>query len=78
VAIKQSKRPLSHTKIASLLRSLLDASALCAVATVTRSGSAHINTAYFAWTSDFRIVWLSAPGATHSKNLRSNTSVNWR
>jgi uncharacterized protein YhbP (UPF0306 family) len=53
---------------------LLDASTLCAIATVDRRGRSHINTAYFAWSRAFDIVWLSEPRAQHSKNIAAN---NW-
>lgn len=43
---------------------------LCAIATVSADGRAHVNTAYFAWSPRFEIVWLSAPEARHSRNLR--------
>jgi uncharacterized protein YhbP (UPF0306 family) len=56
-------------------RRLLDASELCAIATVTPRGKAHVNTAYFAWSPEWRLVWLSDPGATHSRNIRTNGSV---
>ncbi|HEV8251207.1 MAG TPA: pyridoxamine 5'-phosphate oxidase family protein [Gaiellaceae bacterium] len=75
MVIKRTTQHVSQRKIATLLRSLLDASTLCAIATVTRGGSAHINTAYFAWTPDFRVIWLSAPGAGHSRNLRENPTA---
>jgi uncharacterized protein YhbP (UPF0306 family) len=61
--------------MAATARQLLDASTLCAIATVTPGRRAHINTAYFAWTRDFDIVWLSAPRASHSRNLRTSDSV---
>lgn len=73
--IKRTNERVAQRKIMSLLRRLLDASTLCAIATVTRGGNAHINTAYFAWATDLRVVWLSAPGATHSKNLRGNSTA---
>ena len=73
--IKRSNRPLSQSKIARPLHSLLDASSLCAIATVTRNGNAYINTAYFAWAPDYRIMWLSSPAATHSKNLRGEPTA---
>ncbi|TMD58832.1 MAG: pyridoxamine 5'-phosphate oxidase family protein [Chloroflexi bacterium] len=38
-------------------------------------GRAHINAAYFAWDRTFAIVWLSAPGARHSRNLQRNASA---
>ena len=61
--------------MAATARRLLDASTLCAIATVVRGGRAHVNTAYFAWSPSFEIVWLSDPRAGHSRNLRANPSV---
>jgi len=75
MAIERSKRPIAVARIAATARRLLDASTLCAIATVTADGSAHINSAYFAWSRDFHIVWLSEPRARHSRNLRVNSSV---
>lgn len=75
MAIERSNRPLAAARIAATVRQLLDASTLCAIATVTPGGRAHINTAYFAWSRDFEIVWLSEPRAKHSRNLRANDSV---
>jgi uncharacterized protein YhbP (UPF0306 family) len=59
----------------SIAADLFEASTLCAIATVGPRSSAHVNTAYFAWAPDLRIVWLSEPGARHSRNLRTNPSV---
>jgi uncharacterized protein YhbP (UPF0306 family) len=56
-------------------RRLLDASTLCAIATVGASGRPHVNTAYFAWSPEFEIVWMSEPNARHSLNIRANDSV---
>jgi hypothetical protein len=54
---------------------LLDASTLCAISTVGPRGRAHVNTAYFAWAPDLRIIWLSEPRAQHSRNLRAGPSA---
>jgi uncharacterized protein YhbP (UPF0306 family) len=54
---------------------LLDSSTLCAIATVSPRGRAHVNTAYFAWSATLEIVWISEPGARHSRNLASNPSA---
>jgi uncharacterized protein YhbP (UPF0306 family) len=75
MAIERSKRRIAAKRIAATTRDLLNASTLCTIATVTPSGSAHINTAYFAWSHDFAIVWLSEPQATHSRNLGANGSA---
>ena len=63
------------TRLAALARRLLEASTLCAIATVSPGGRAHINTAYFAWGPEFEIVWWSAPQAQHSRNVHANASV---
>ena len=75
MAIERSNRPVAAARLAATARGLLDASTLCAIATVTADGGAHVNTAYFAWSPDFEIVWLSEPRARHSRNLRANSSV---
>ncbi len=59
----------------ALAAELLDASPLCAIATVAPGSRAHVNTAYFAWSPDFDVVWMSEPNARHSRNLRANPTV---
>ncbi|TMC74720.1 MAG: pyridoxamine 5'-phosphate oxidase family protein [Chloroflexi bacterium] len=75
VPIERSSKHPSNTRLAAIARRLLDASRLCAIATVSPGGRAHINTAYFAWGPGFEIVWLSAPDARHSQNVRANGSA---
>jgi uncharacterized protein YhbP (UPF0306 family) len=75
MAIERSTRSVSSARIMTVARRLLDASTLCAIATASARGRAHINTAYFAWSREFDILWLSAPEATHSRNLRANGSA---
>jgi uncharacterized protein YhbP (UPF0306 family) len=75
MAIERSKRPVAAARIAASARRLLDASTLCAIATVAADGRAHVNTAYFAWSCDFELAWLSEPRARHSRNLRANEST---
>ena len=66
---------MSATRIVALARDLLDASTLCAIATVASGKRAHVNTAYFAWSNDLQLVWLSEPRARHSRNLDVNYSA---
>jgi uncharacterized protein len=75
VPIERSSKHPSSSRLAAIARRLLDESKLCAVATVTPDGRAHVNTAYFAWSPEFEIVWLSAPDARHSRNVRANGSA---
>ena len=74
MAIRRSQRRLSQARIGALALELLEASTLCAISTVGPRGRAYVNTAYFAWAPDLRIIWLSDPGARHSRNLRANAS----
>jgi uncharacterized protein YhbP (UPF0306 family) len=75
MAIELSRRRVAASRMAALAAELLDASPLCAIATVAAGSRAHVNTAYFAWSPDFDIVWMSEPNARHSRNLRANNTV---
>jgi uncharacterized protein YhbP (UPF0306 family) len=67
-------RRIAATRIRARLERLLEASSLCAIATVA-GPRAHVNTAYFAWSADFHLVWISDPAARHSRNLEANASA---
>jgi uncharacterized protein YhbP (UPF0306 family) len=71
---RSSKHPPS-SRLAVIARRLLGASTLCAIASVSPSGRAHVNTAYFASGPEFEVVWLSSPDARHSRNVRANGSA---
>jgi len=73
--IERSSNHPPSSRLAAIARRLLDDSKLCAIATVSSGGRAHINTAYFAWGTRYEIVWLSAPDATHSRNVRATGSA---
>jgi uncharacterized protein YhbP (UPF0306 family) len=75
MAIVRTGRRVAPARLRSLAERLLDASTLCSIATVTPRGRAHVNTAYFAWTPELDVVWLSDPQAQHSRNIRANGSV---
>jgi hypothetical protein len=70
VTIRRSDQLVSRERLELLAHQLLDASPLCAIATVAPRGQAHVNTAHFAW-SPFELVWISDPRARHSSNVRS-------
>jgi uncharacterized protein YhbP (UPF0306 family) len=75
MAIERSKRRVAAARLATSARSLLDASDLCAIASVTPNGRAYVNTAYFAWNPEFELIWMSEPSAKHSRNIRANDTV---
>jgi uncharacterized protein YhbP (UPF0306 family) len=68
-------KPISAVRLERIARRLLSASPLCAISTVATDGRAHVNTAYFAYGGDFLVIWLSAPEARHSRNIRRDPSV---
>jgi uncharacterized protein YhbP (UPF0306 family) len=72
---EQSSQPVDEAQLRVVAGSLLDASTLCSIATVAPAGRPHINTAYFAPSGSFDVIWLSDPDAEHSRNLRANAAV---
>jgi uncharacterized protein YhbP (UPF0306 family) len=75
VGIVRSQRRVAGTRLVSVARELLNASSLCAIATAAPDGKAYINTAYFAWSDELQIIWLSHPDARHSRNIAANGSA---
>src|SRR5439155_6124350 len=63
-------RPVSSSRLERAAHSLLDASTLFALSTVSGRGAPHVNTAYFAVAADLSLVWLSDPASVHSVNVR--------
>ncbi|HEX9388456.1 MAG TPA: pyridoxamine 5'-phosphate oxidase family protein [Anaerolineales bacterium] len=54
---------------------LLDENVLCSMASITAEGRAHINTAYFSYTPDLKVYFISHPNALHCQNIMSNPSM---
>ena len=59
---------------ASLVR-ILEESPLCAMATMGPRGRPHVHTAYYAFSRDFTLVFLSDAQSVHASNLRMNPSA---
>ncbi len=75
MGIRRSSRPVARARIERAAFGLLDSSTLCAISTVSARGAAHVNTAYFAWSPEFDMVWLSDPAARHSRNIRTRSTT---
>ena len=58
----------------SLFR-ILGRNVLCSIATVTPRHRPHINTAYFSYSSELVLYFLSHPDAQHCRNLARHPSV---
>ena len=75
VTIERRSRRFSSDRLERVARRLMNASPLCALATVSPGGRPHINHMYFAWSGRFELVWISDPGSRHSRNLLANSSA---
>ena len=75
VTVERRSRRFSSTVLERVARRLLNASPLCALATVSAGGRAHINHMYFAWSDRFYLYWISDADSLHSRNLARNSSA---
>ncbi|MGH9366082.1 MAG: pyridoxamine 5'-phosphate oxidase family protein [Thermoanaerobaculia bacterium] len=66
---------IAETRVRRSVLRILRGNVLCSIATVTRDGRAHANTAYFACSDELELYFLSHPGALHCRNLSSNPSM---
>jgi uncharacterized protein YhbP (UPF0306 family) len=66
---------ISREQTRRSLFGILKTNVLCSMATVTAEGRAHINTAYFSFTRDLVLYFLSHPSSTHCRNLATNPSM---
>jgi uncharacterized protein YhbP (UPF0306 family) len=66
---------LSQDRIWGSLQQILESTELCAVATVAAGGQAYVNTAYFAYSDQLEIYFLSHPSSSHCQNLIANASA---
>jgi uncharacterized protein YhbP (UPF0306 family) len=66
---------ISPKAVQSSIAQILGRSVLCSMATVGGGVHAHINTAYFSFSSDFEIFFLSHPNFEHARNLAANSSM---
>ena len=82
---RQAVRPLTYLKTVkkrfseesvrrSVLRMLRE-SRLCSMATIGARNLAHINTAYFCFSPQFELFFLSDPSSHHCRNLGRNPSM---
>jgi uncharacterized protein YhbP (UPF0306 family) len=72
--------PIQGTEIATgrvrrIVFRLLAENVLCSMASITAENRAHINTAYFAFSDELELYFLSHPNALHCRNVQSNSSL---
>lgn len=64
-------------KVEASIRELLEAVALCSMATVSEDGSAHCNTAFFCKADLWRMFFVSHFRSRHVQNLEARPSMAW-
>jgi uncharacterized protein YhbP (UPF0306 family) len=75
VTVEQPSRRFASRRLEQVARRLMAAAPLCALATVSQGGRAHINHMYFAWSDRFEVFWYSDEDSVHSRNLARNSSA---
>jgi uncharacterized protein YhbP (UPF0306 family) len=66
---------LSPMDVRTSLFQMLKDNVLCSMATITPDLQAHINTAFFSYSNDLELYFLSHPSAQHCRNLETNPSM---
>ncbi|HEY3248834.1 MAG TPA: hypothetical protein VGK88_11140 [bacterium] len=70
----QVTKRFSQARLRGSVSRILRTNVLCSMAT-TRGAQAHINTAYFCYSPDLELFFLSDPHATHCRNVAVNPSM---
>lgn len=72
----RTKTPgLTEARIRRSVFRILEENVLCSIATVTHNNRAHINTAYFCYSDQLELYFLSHPSSLHCRNLSTNSSI---
>jgi len=75
MSVKPLEKPFSDERIRRSISRILQENVLCSMSTVAPGNRPHINTAYFAYTPDLVLYFLSDPGSRHCRNLERNPSL---
>src|SRR5712692_1798639 len=75
MTIQRRYQAVSERRIRASLFRILAANELCSIATVARGSRAHINTAFFAYSTNLEVYFLSDPESLHCRNLLGNPSM---
>jgi uncharacterized protein YhbP (UPF0306 family) len=68
-------KPPAPERVRRTVSTVLNSTELCAWATVSPEGHAHINTGYFAHSDELVLYLLSHPESLHCRNLAVNASM---
>jgi uncharacterized protein YhbP (UPF0306 family) len=75
MSLEVIERLIGEPKVWRCISRILERNLLCAIATVTPRGEAHVNTAYFAYSADLEFYFYSYRDTGHAVNLEENPSM---
>jgi uncharacterized protein YhbP (UPF0306 family) len=75
MTVQRSDEPVSERRIRTSLFRIIARTQLCSIATVARENRAYINTAFFAYSANLEVYFLSDPESQHCRNLSANPSM---
>jgi len=75
MTVKRTRERISERRIRTSVLRVLAETKLCSIATIARANRAHINTAFFAYSPNLELYFLSDPGSLHCRNLLANPSM---
>src|SRR5207245_508273 len=75
MTVKPLEERCSDDRIRRSSARVLRENVLCSMSTVAPGNRPHINTAYFAYTPELMVYFLSDPSSRHCRNLKRNPSL---
>lgn len=75
MTVRRERKRVSEDRIRTSVLRILTRTKLCSIATVASGNRPHINTAFFAFSGDFELYFLSDPVSLHSRSLSRNPAM---
>jgi len=75
MTVKPLEKRFSDDRIRRSISRILRENVLCSMSTVAPGNRPHVNTAYFAYTPELVLYFLSDPSSRHCRNLKRNPSL---
>lgn len=73
--LRTIRKRISDEQVRRSLFRVLEENVLCSISTVAPRNRAHVNTAYFCYSPDLELYFLSDPNSLHCRNVASNPSM---
>ena len=73
--VRLVSRGFSESRVRKSIFRILQKNMLCSMSTVNRLNRAHINTAYFCYSPNIELYFLSDLASVHSRNISRNSSM---